>query len=48
MQVTDMSAYTDSRGEREKSRWSTVDSLVSNQMWMLITGTPTSLSSFLQ
>ena len=30
LQVTDMSAYTDSRSERLNSRWSTVDSLRSN------------------
>lgn len=30
LQVTDMSAYTDSSGERLKSRWSTVDSFRSN------------------
>lgn len=45
MHVVLMSAYTLSSGEREKSRWSVVDSLRSNQMWMLMTGTPTSLSS---
>mmetsp|Transcript_1768 Transcript_1768/g.3837 ORF Transcript_1768/g.3837 Transcript_1768/m.3837 type:complete len:270 (-) Transcript_1768:508-1317(-) len=39
-----MSAYTDSRGEREKHRWSTPSSLRSNHMWMLITGMPSSSS----
>ena len=41
-----MSAYTESSGEREKSRWSTVESLRSNQMWMLMTGTPVRPESF--
>merc|ERR1719324_1084110 len=40
LQVVLMSAYTDSRGDLENSRWSTVDSFLSNQMWMLITGMP--------
>lgn len=35
-----MSAYTLSSGDLLNSRWSTVVSLVSNQMWMLMTGTP--------
>jgi hypothetical protein len=32
LQQVDMSAYTDSRSERLNSRWSTVDSFLSNQL----------------
>ena len=32
LQHVDMSAYTESRSERLKSRWSTVDNFLSNQL----------------
>ena len=32
LQVVDMSAYTESRGDREKHRWSMPDSLRSNHI----------------
>ena len=38
LQQVDMSAYTDSRSERLKSRWSTVDSFRSNQLRMQSAG----------
>ena len=38
LQQVDMSAYTDSRSERLKRRWSTVDSFRSNQLHMQSVG----------
>mmetsp|Transcript_12107 Transcript_12107/g.35978 ORF Transcript_12107/g.35978 Transcript_12107/m.35978 type:complete len:203 (+) Transcript_12107:712-1320(+) len=39
-----MSAYTDRSGLRLKHRWSTFRSFLSNHMWMLMTGMPSSSS----
>mmetsp|Transcript_5192 Transcript_5192/g.10942 ORF Transcript_5192/g.10942 Transcript_5192/m.10942 type:complete len:201 (+) Transcript_5192:230-832(+) len=44
LQVMDMSAYTERRGEREKQRWSTPSSFRSNHMCRLMTGMPSSSS----
>mmetsp|Transcript_4643 Transcript_4643/g.14806 ORF Transcript_4643/g.14806 Transcript_4643/m.14806 type:complete len:343 (-) Transcript_4643:80-1108(-) len=48
LQVVDMSAYTESSGEREKQRWSMVVNFLSNHMWRLMTGMPSSSSSCLK
>merc|ERR1719163_2032196 len=48
LHVVDMSAYTERRGEREKQRWSMVVSFLSNHMWRLMTGMPSSSSSCLK